>query len=440
MQLGQTIQIKQGASNSELQRTIEAAIPEATKQMQRQAARYKGKSELESCQNIFNFLKNNIHYKADGTNQQVRLPSGLLRTGQGDCKSYTVFTSAILNNLKIPHSLCYVSFNPKDPTPTHIYVITDKGCIIDAVYGKFNKEKKPTSKTLKKMNISIISGIQSPKKIGTYHDTVCGISGIMGTESAVDWGKRNGIFQYQSNKWLFANNGTYRKYAIDSVLPLAISGRLIVNAILKKNGGGLATSLQNLMQDSRTQSPGQPAWEKMRKIELQWLTSGGNPNELYESISDGAKKTPTGQYFNKLMRMKANGYNPNIAQWIAAAISVLFGKKYNEATGKITGSSEVGIGIGDPATTGGLLASAPVWVQFVAYVSGVVGTAYVVSKVGGPNDIPNGTGGDGGGGSNGGGGGGNDGSGSGARSSLLPILLIGGAAAAYFILKPKTKK
>ena len=432
MQLGQTIQIKQGASNSELQRAIEAAIPEATKQMQRQAARYKGKSELESCQNIFNFLKNNIHYKADGTNQQVRLPSGLLRTGQGDCKSYTVFTSAILNNLKIPHSLCYVSFNPKDPTPTHIYVITDKGCIIDAVYGKFNKEKKPTSKTLKKMNISIISGIQSPKKIGTYHDTVCGISGIMGTESAVDWGKRNGIFQYQSNKWLFANNGTYRKYAAAKVFPLAVTGRLIVNAILKKNGGGLATSLQNLMQDSRTQSPGQPAWDKMRKIELQWLTSGGNPNELYESISDGAKKTPTGQYFNKLMMMKANGYNPNIAQWIAAAISVLFGKKYNEATGAITGSSEVGIGQ-EPATTALVIGSKAWWAATITTFVTTMGTTYILAKTNPapgdpgfqrspfPGTTPPGTP-------------------PPRTSALLPILLIGGAAAAYFIFKPKTKK
>ena len=432
MQLGQTIQVKQGASNSELQRAIEAAIPEATKQMQRQAARYKGKSELESCQNIFNFLKNNIHYKADGTNQQVRLPSGLLRTGQGDCKSYTVFTSAILNNLKIPHSLCYVSFNPKDPTPTHIYVITDKGCIIDAVYGKFNKEKKPTSKTLKKMNISIISGIQSPKKIGTYHDTLCGISGIMGTESAVDWGKRNGIFQYQSNKWLLANNGTYRKYAAAKVLLLPATGRIIVNAILKKNGGGLATSLQNLMQDSRTQSPGQPAWEKMRKIELQWLTGGGNPNELYESISDGAKKTPTGEYFNKLMMMKANGYNPNIAQWIAAAISVLFGKKYNEATGAITGSSEVGIG--EPvATTALVIGSKAWWATTIATFVTTMGTTYILAKTNPapgdpgfqrsppPGTTPPGTP-------------------PPRTSALLPILLIGGAAAAYFILKPKTKK
>jgi hypothetical protein len=73
-------------------------------------------------------------------------------------------------------------------------------------------------------------------------------------------------------------------------------------------------------------------------------------------------------------------------------------------------------------------------VQFVAYVSTAVGTALVVAKVGGPNDIPGDippidqTG------------GGDNTGGAAPRSSiLLPILLVGGAAAAYFILKPGKK-
>jgi hypothetical protein len=125
------------------------------------------------------------------------------------------------------------------------------------------------------------------------------------------------------------------------------------------------------------------------------------------------------------MGMRARGYSPNIAQWIAAGVSALFGKKYNETTGQIGQ---------EPATTAGLLATAPIWVQFVAYVSTAVGTALVVAKVGGPNDIPGDippidqTG------------GGDNTGGAAPRSGiLLPILLIGGAAAAYFILKPGKK-
>ena len=412
MRPGQTILVKTNATNGELQRAIEAAIPQATKQAATFADRYKGKNEWETCKKIFDYLKNNINYKADGLDQQVRLPSGLMRTKQGDCKSYSVFTSAVLSNLGIPHKLVYASYDPKDPTPSHIYVITDCGYIVDAVYGKFNAEKKATYKKYKPMNISYIAGVKPRRKIGRS----CGYSGIGATEGAFEWASRNGI-----------NLSAGQKIAIGAqkVLPMAIGGRSIVRNLIQKNAGGFATSLNKLMVESRSQRPGQTSWDKMRSIELNWLNKGGNPNELYESIAEGASKTPTAQYFNKLMGMRARGYSPNIAQWIAAGVSALFGKKYNETTGKI----------GEPATTTGLLATAPIWVQFVAYVSTAVGTAFVVAKVGGPNDIPGDippidqTG----------GGGGNDGGGSGARSALLPILLIGGAAAAYFILKPGKK-
>ena len=352
---GHTI-VKRNATNSELQRAIEAAIPQATKQAAAFASRYKGKDEIETCKKIFDYLKNNINYKADGADQQVRLPSGLMRTAQGDCKSYSVFTSAVLSNLGIPHKLVYASYDPRDTTPSHIYVMTDKGCIIDAVYGKFNAEKKATYKKYKKMNISYIAGVKS-RKIGRN----CGYSGIGATEGAFEWASRNGI-----------NLSAGQKIAIaaQKALPLAIGGRAIVRNLIQKNAGGFATSLNKLMVESRSQRPGQTSWDKMRAIELQWLNKGGNPNELYESISEGASKTPTGAYFNKLMKMKAGGYSPNPAQWIAAAVSALFGKKYNEATGAIS--------LVEPASgTTTVVATAPWWGAMIGTIITTLGLAYI---------------------------------------------------------------
>ena len=407
MRPGQTILVKANATNGELQRAIEAAIPQATKQAATFADRYKGKNELETCKKIFDYLKNSINYKADGANQQVRLPSGLMRTKQGDCKSYSVFTSAVLSNLGIPHKLVYASYDPKDPTPSHIYVITDSGCIIDAVYGKFNAEKKATFKKYKPMNISYIAGVK-PRKIGRS----CGYSGIGATEGAFEWASRNGI-----------NLSAGQKIAIGAqkVLPMAVGGRSIVRNLIQKNAGGFATSLNKLMVESRSQRPGQTSWDKMRSIELNWLNKGGNPNELYESIAEGASKTPTGAYFNKLMKMKAGGYSPNPAQWIAAAVSALFGKKYNEATGAISG---------EPAsTTAVVVTTAPWWATTVAGIVTTLGVAYITQTASpAPGETPPITPGD------------NTGGGAAPRSNaLLPILLIGGAAAAYFILKPGKK-
>jgi len=406
MRPGQTILVKTNATNGELQRAIEAAIPQATKQAATFADRYKGKNELETCKKIFDYLKNSINYKADGANQQVRLPSGLMRTKQGDCKSYSVFTSAVLSNLGIPHKLVYASYDPKDSTPSHIYVMTDCGYIVDAVYGKFNAEKKATFKKYKPMNISYIAGVK-PRKIGRS----CGYSGIGATEGAFEWAKRNGI-----------NLSAAQKIAIGAqkVLPMAVGGRSIVRNLIQKNAGGFATSLNKLMVESRSQRPGQTSWDKMRSIELNWLNKGGNPNELYESIAEGASKTPTGAYFNKLMKMKAGGYSPNPAQWIAAAVSALFGKKYNEATGAISG---------EPAsTTSVVVTTAPWWATTVAGIVTTLGVAYITQTASpAPGEIPPITPGD------------NTGGAAPRSSALLPILLIGGAAAAYFILKPAKK-
>ena len=407
---GQTLLVKRNATNGELQRAIEAVIPQATKQAASFASRYKGRDEAATCKNIFDYLKNNINYKADGDSQQVRLPSGLMRTKQGDCKSYSVFTSAVLSNLGIPHKLVYASYNPKDNTPTHIYVMTDSGCIIDAVYGKFNAEKKPTFKKYKKMNISYIAGVKSRRRIGRS----CGYNssnGIGATEGAFEWASRNGI-----------NLSGAQKVAIaaQKVLPLAIGGRAIVRNLIQKNAGGFATSLNKLMVESRSQRPGQPSWDKMRSIELQWLNKGGNPNELYESISEGASKTPTGAYFNKLMKMKAGGYSPNPAQWIAAAVSALFGKKYNEATGAITGEPV--------STTATVVATAPWWGAMLGSIITTLGLAYITGSA---SPAPGETATDASSGSN-------DGGGATTGSKIVPLLLLGGAGiAAYYYFNKK---
>ena len=250
------------------------------------------------------------------------------------------------------------------------------------------------------------------RRIGNMANNSIGRScGIGAVEGALEWAKRNGI-----------NLSNSQKIAIGAqkVLPLAIGGRGFVRNLIQKNAGGFATSLNKLMIDSRSQRQGQPAWDKMRAIEMQWLNKGGNPNELYESISEGASKTPTGAYFNKLMKMRAGGYTPNVAQWIAAAVSAVFGKKYNEATGAITG---------EPAsTTAVAVTTAPWWATLVGSIVTTLGVAYITSSASAapgeaplPADTTNNT------------------NQPRTGSALLPIILVGGAAAAYFLLKPSKK-
>ena len=218
--------------NSQLRNVIFQTTPEAIEQTKSIARQFQGKTELETCRNIFNFLKNKINYKADGFHQKVKLPSALLRERVGDCKSYSVFTYAILTNLGIPCQYVLVSYN-QDPTPSHIYVKTDSGIIIDAVWGKFNSEKTPTHKFYKKVNdmrISRIAGIDSPQ-IGC---TSCNT--------------KMGAVQGNANQWYDDNKNTLnlnwkdkgKNYA-NKVTFAPIRG--LFRKFIENNGGGIATSI-----------------------------------------------------------------------------------------------------------------------------------------------------------------------------------------------------
>lgn len=225
--------IHQDGDNGQLRKVIFDATPFAIQQTKSIARQFQGKNELETCKNIFDYLKTRIHYKADGFHQKVKLPSALLREREGDCKSYSVFTYAILTNLGIPCKYVLTSYN-NDPTPTHIYVVTDSGIIIDAVWGKFNSEKKPTYRYTKKiedMRISTITGINADKNVQ------------IGCTTCSD--KRIGL---TANQWYEQNQGLVR--GKDKAVHLSASVpakpmRELMLRFIEANGGGIATSIWN---------------------------------------------------------------------------------------------------------------------------------------------------------------------------------------------------
>ena len=129
---------KSKADNKDIRDLLERLVPKAKAQMVEFSQQFKGRTETETCKKIFNYLKNNFTYLADGDEQIIKLPSALLAKKVGDCKSYSLFTSAILENLGIPYNFVYASYTT-NPIPGHVYVTTENGCIIDAVYGIFKK-------------------------------------------------------------------------------------------------------------------------------------------------------------------------------------------------------------------------------------------------------------------------------------------------------------
>ena len=56
---------KSKADNKDIRDLLEKLVPEATKQMKDFAPKFRGKTQTETCQNIFNYIKNNFVYVAD---------------------------------------------------------------------------------------------------------------------------------------------------------------------------------------------------------------------------------------------------------------------------------------------------------------------------------------------------------------------------------------
>lgn len=351
------------ADNSDLRKAIKDAVPAAVEQTKELAPYFKATNERETCKRIFDYLKKNVKYKADDWRQVVQMPSAIMRKGAiADCKSMSLFTAAILQNLGIPWHFVLASYTDS-AIPGHIYVVTDSGCIIDVVWGKFDSEKKANHRY--KMKVSYLAGISGPMIAGTGKSG--GYCGIGATEGAVEWAKRNRV-------WDNYNGFQKAKIAAAKVFPVAIAARGMILTAIAGNAGGFATMLKNLSNGAAAGN--QDQWNRFRQIELNWLENGGNPNELYDAMNKGQAKAPKGKKFAELMAEKAKGKSLRPDQWIGALVSALFGKRYDPKTQ----------GIGEPVTTTTTLtASQAIWIPIVQKMAVAIGAAIttaIVSKVG----------------------------------------------------------
>ena len=323
---GKKVVISKNGTNAQLQRAIEAAVPVATAQTKKIAKNFKGRNEKETAAKVFNYLKNQVNYKADRNEQNVQLPSAIMRDKQADCKSYSLFTMGVLNNLGIPAKLRYASYS-NDPTPTHVYVVTDKGTIIDAVYGKFNAEKPYTHKKdkgINGMNINYISGVKPAKAIGS-----------------VDWAKR-------TKEWDKLSKAQQASIRAAQVFGLTVIARNLVLAILFKNGGGLASSLYKLRFD-------EPA--KYRDLEIKWLKLGGDVDKFNSTIKTGSTKTPTGKKFLAVIKKLKAKQPVSQTEFVFAVVSGLLG-------GRINGTA-VALGATGAEETAAAAASYKWWQQMI---------------------------------------------------------------------------
>lgn len=126
-----------------------------------------GGTLLETCSNIWHFVKYNIAYVEDEQGVQwIKTPARIWQDKFCDCKGYSVFIACLLNGLNIPGVFSFVSFSETNPEPTHVLIVVPRpgktSIKIDCVLDKFNVEKQYTyKKDFKMTQIARLSGIGS---------------------------------------------------------------------------------------------------------------------------------------------------------------------------------------------------------------------------------------------------------------------------------------
>jgi len=142
-------------NNDKLVNVLLSLFPLAVSQTKNISKFFRGINPEQSARNIYNFLRQEITYKADDSlEQRPKLPSALINTGVGDCKSYALFSSAIMYNLYNNAQLEFCS-DVSYTNPTHIYGAYNN-LVIDGTYKNFNK-RIPNIKYKKTYNMQIDS-------------------------------------------------------------------------------------------------------------------------------------------------------------------------------------------------------------------------------------------------------------------------------------------
>jgi len=107
------------------------------------AERLRGRDDMDTLRNVFNFVKKNVRYRADRPGKEVvKNPAALFASGVGDCKSFSIAIVSLCRALGFRNlSYRFAAYAPGDVT--HVYPVCYLGgepVILDAVYGKFDRE------------------------------------------------------------------------------------------------------------------------------------------------------------------------------------------------------------------------------------------------------------------------------------------------------------
>ena len=223
------------------------------------------------------WIRNNVKYKLDPFNEQnIQLPSSLLRTGKGDCKSLSLLFLSIMEAAGYNAGFRFVSYKENKPF-THVYNFI---CISKNKFFTFdccikNLKELQTYKEKKDMKVNYLAG--APLMIGQDVDAMSKptLNELMKDDRYMSISGAD----YIGRKKLFPKLKDKIKKGVKIVKTVALAparGPFLV--LLDVNAFGLARK----MNEVRIKNP--------KLYEEFWLKLGGKISSLNKAVDKGAKK------------------------------------------------------------------------------------------------------------------------------------------------------
>lgn len=110
----------------------------------RLAGHLRGKDDMDTLANIWDFTKKHIRYKRDRAGKEiVKSPGRTWEDGHADCKGMSIFIGSLLKNLGYDFVYRVARYDSSLPDQGHIYpvvLLDGKEVVVDAVHKYFNKE------------------------------------------------------------------------------------------------------------------------------------------------------------------------------------------------------------------------------------------------------------------------------------------------------------
>lgn len=240
-----------------------------------------GMPAIEAGKLTGEWIRENIKYKLDPFNEQnIQLPSSLLRTKNGDCKSLSLLFLAIMEAAGYNAGFRFVSYKANKPF-THVYNYI---CISENKFHTFdccikNLKELQHFKHKKDMRVNYLAGV--PVMIG---EDINGLSKPTVNQLLTD-DRFMGEPDYIGKKKFFKNLGNTIKKQVGKEIKF-VKGVGLAPArgpfllLLDVNFRGLARK----MNEVREKNP--------KLYEEFWLKLGGKIDSLNKAVAKGAKKKP----------------------------------------------------------------------------------------------------------------------------------------------------